>query len=96
MNQQALLGYEKAFGPEHTLMLDTVNHLGILYSEQGKLAKAEEMYLWALRGKEEAWGPKHMRVLVGLEELWGLGAPSTRRPLEQWATLPLFTRAKVG
>jgi hypothetical protein len=39
------LGYEKAWRPDHTstLDLDTVNDLGILYKDQGKLDEAEKM-----------------------------------------------------
>jgi tetratricopeptide (TPR) repeat protein len=54
MYQRALRGYEKALGAEHTSTLDTVNNLGILYADQGKLAEAEEMYQRALKGKEKA------------------------------------------
>ncbi|KAJ5151485.1 uncharacterized protein N7482_010737 [Penicillium canariense] len=50
--QQALIGYEKALGPNHTSTLVTVNNLGILYSDQGKLKEAEEMYQRALAGYE--------------------------------------------
>jgi len=39
MYQRALQGFEKAWGPEHTLTLDTVNSLGILYRSQGKLVE---------------------------------------------------------
>ena len=39
---RALRGYEKVWGAEHTLTLDTVNNLGILYAKQGKMVEAEE------------------------------------------------------
>ncbi|KAL4967483.1 P-loop containing nucleoside triphosphate hydrolase protein, partial [Aspergillus stella-maris] len=42
MYQRALAGKEKALGPDHISTLDTVNNLGILYSNQGKLQEAEE------------------------------------------------------
>jgi hypothetical protein len=35
---------EKALGVEHTSTLETVNNLGNLYSDQGKLARAKQMY----------------------------------------------------
>ena len=54
MYQRALQGYEKAWGPEHTSTLDTVNNLGVLYAKQGKLVEAEQMYQRALQGKEKA------------------------------------------
>ena len=37
--ERALEGREKALGPEHTSTLGTVNNLGILYKDQGKLAE---------------------------------------------------------
>ena len=43
MYERALQGYEKAWGPEHTSTLDTVNNLAILYKNQGKLVEAEQM-----------------------------------------------------
>ncbi|KAJ6002320.1 hypothetical protein N7499_001813 [Penicillium canescens] len=43
-NHRALAGYQKALGPDHTSTLNTVNNLRNLYSDQGKLKKAEEMY----------------------------------------------------
>ncbi|KAI0107085.1 hypothetical protein GGR51DRAFT_517343 [Nemania sp. FL0031] len=66
---RALRGYEKAWGPEHTLTLSTVNNLGNLYSNQGKLEEAEAMYIRALRGKEKAWGPEHTSTLNTVNNL---------------------------
>ncbi|KAI0188088.1 kinesin light chain [Astrocystis sublimbata] len=43
--------------------------LGNLYSDQGKLQKAEDMYLRALRGKEKAWGPDHTSTLSTVNNL---------------------------
>jgi len=51
----ALADYEKAWGPEHTSTLDTVNNLGMLYRHQGRHNDAEMMYNRALAGKEKAW-----------------------------------------
>ena len=50
--------------------LRTVNNLGNLYKDQGKMKEAEEMYLRALRGKEEAWGAEHTSTL---DTVYGLG-----------------------
>ncbi|KAF2258627.1 hypothetical protein CC78DRAFT_586912 [Lojkania enalia] len=44
MYQRALEGYKKAWGPNYTSTLSTVNNLGLLYADQGKLAEAEKMY----------------------------------------------------
>jgi tetratricopeptide (TPR) repeat protein len=56
MLKRALVGFEKALGPGHTSTLDTVNNLGLLYANQGKLDEAEKMYDQALRGYEAALG----------------------------------------
>src|SRR5437764_15068417 len=41
--------------------LSTVNNLGLLYKNQGKMVDAEEMYQRALRGYEKAVGNGHPR-----------------------------------
>ena len=57
-------------GAKHTSTLNTVNNLGLLYKNQGKMKEAEEMLLRALRGYGEAWGAKHMSAL---DTVYGLG-----------------------
>ncbi|KAI9685461.1 MAG: hypothetical protein M1822_004592 [Bathelium mastoideum] len=74
MYMRALQGYEAALGPKHTLTLDTVNNLGILYKDQGKLAEAEAMYMRALQGKEEVLGPRHTSALMTINNLGDLYA----------------------
>ena len=54
MYLEALPGFEKAWGAEHTSTLKTVTNLGCLYVKQGKMAEAEAMYLRALQGLEKA------------------------------------------
>jgi hypothetical protein len=54
MYVRALRGYEKAWGPDRVSALDTVNNLGVLYEDQGKMVEAEEMYVWVLREKVKA------------------------------------------
>ncbi len=39
------------------------HRLGDLYSDQGKMKEAEDMYLRALTGSEKAWGPVHTSTL---------------------------------
>ncbi|KAJ5275495.1 kinesin light chain [Penicillium chrysogenum] len=39
--------------------LTVVNNLGLLYSAQGKLKEAEEIYQRALAGYKKALGPHH-------------------------------------
>jgi tetratricopeptide (TPR) repeat protein len=59
---RALAGNEKALGPDHISTLSTVNNLGILYRDQGKLAEAERMFLRAL-------GPDHISTLSTVNNL---------------------------
>jgi Tfp pilus assembly protein PilF len=63
MYERALRGKKKALGPNYTLILDTVNNLGLLYADQGKLGKAEQIYEQALRGKKEALELNHTSIL---------------------------------
>jgi tetratricopeptide (TPR) repeat protein len=58
MYTRALQGKEEALGPKHTSTLDTVNNLGALYKDQGKLAEAEAIYTRTLQGYEETLGLK--------------------------------------
>ena len=74
MYQRALQGKEKAWGPDHTSTLDTVNNLANLYSDQGKLVEAEQMYQRTLQGYQEAIGPDDIITYVpALNTIWGLG-----------------------
>jgi Tfp pilus assembly protein PilF len=76
MYLRALQWYEKAWGAEHTSTLDTVNNLGLLYADQGKMAEAEAMYLRALQGYENAVGADHPRTRVIARNLSALRASS--------------------
>ncbi|KAF1360965.1 TPR-like protein, partial [Lizonia empirigonia] len=69
MYQRALQGKEKAWGPEHTSTLHTVNNLGILYKNLGRLDEAENMFQRALQGYEKAWGPEHTSTLDTVNNL---------------------------
>jgi Tfp pilus assembly protein PilF len=69
MYERALQGYEEALGPNHTSTLDTLNNLGVLYEDQGKLGEAEKIYERALQGYEEALGPNHTSTLDTLNNL---------------------------
>ena len=51
---RALKGKKKAWGTEHISTLNTVNNLGLLYKDQGKIAEAEAIYIRALEGKKKA------------------------------------------
>jgi tetratricopeptide (TPR) repeat protein len=50
----------------------TLDMLGLLWSDQGKLAEAEAMYLRALEGKEKALGPDHTSTLETVNNLGNL------------------------
>jgi len=69
MYKRALVGYEKALGPEHTSTLDTVNNLGVLYSDQDRHEDAEMMYKRALVGYEKALGAEHTSTLQTVNNL---------------------------
>jgi hypothetical protein len=49
-----------------------VNNLGLLYSDQGKITEAEEMYQRALAGYEKALGPDHTSTLYTFHNLGNL------------------------
>ena len=59
--QRALKGRAKAWGPAHSSTLDTVNNLGLLYADLGRLEEAEVMYQRALKGYEKALGREAVR-----------------------------------
>ena len=64
MYLRALQGFEKAWGPEHTSTLNTVNNLGLLYAVLGRLDEAEKMYLRALKGYEKALGKEAVKRYI--------------------------------
>jgi tetratricopeptide (TPR) repeat protein len=74
MYTQALQGKKKALGPKHTSTLLTVHALGLLYADQGKLAKAEAMYTQALQGYKEALSSENLRsYLPALSAMFAFG-----------------------
>ncbi|KAF2189339.1 TPR-like protein [Zopfia rhizophila CBS 207.26] len=54
------------------IILNAILLLGNLYADQGKLGEAEKMYERALRGYEEALGPKHTSTLDTVNNLGNL------------------------
>ncbi|KAK5188298.1 hypothetical protein LTR99_011135 [Exophiala xenobiotica] len=72
MYLRALQGYEGALGPNHTSTLDTVNNLGNLYKNQGKLDESEQMYQRALAGFDKALGVDHTSTLNTVNNLGNL------------------------
>jgi tetratricopeptide (TPR) repeat protein len=57
-------GKKKAWGPEHTSTLSTVNNLGSLYNSLGRVNEAEEMYERALTGYTEALGQEALKTYI--------------------------------
>jgi tetratricopeptide (TPR) repeat protein len=74
MYMRALEGKEAALGPKHTSTLSTVNNLGNLYANQGKLGEAEAMFLQALQGYKESLGADQIRTyLPALNTMGNMG-----------------------
>jgi len=72
IDMRALRGKKKAWGPEHTSTLNTVNNLANLLADQGKMVKAEEMYVRALRGYQKTVGndrPTTQKIARNLQAL---------------------------
>jgi hypothetical protein len=57
---------------EHRSTRDTVDNLGLLYADQGRLLEAEQTYQQALQGYEKAWGPEHTSTLNTVNNLRNL------------------------
>lgn len=72
MFPRALAGTEKALGSEHMSTLSIVNNLGLLCTDQGRLAEAEGMYERALAGYEKALRPEHTSIVELAQRLSAL------------------------
>src|SRR3569833_1941568 len=59
-------------GQDHISTLDTVNNLGSLYVDQGRLVEAESMYQRALKGKEKAFGKDKISTLEKVNKIGNL------------------------
>ena len=53
MFRRALEGYEKAWGPQHTLTLRAVNNLAQIHRDQDKMQEAEAMFRPVLEGDKK-------------------------------------------
>jgi Tetratricopeptide repeat len=67
-----LLEIAKPLGSEDMSTLVIVNNLGTLYNTQGKLAKAEQMYLQVLKDYEKMLGREHTSTLAIVNNLGAL------------------------
>ena len=80
---------EKALGPEHPEVGQSLNNLAELYRAQGKYVEAEPLHRRALAIREKALGPEHPAVATNLNNLAELyreqGKYAKAEPLNQRA-----------
>ncbi len=69
---RALAISEKALGPEHPDVAQSLNNLAALYQTQGHYAEAEPLYQRSLAIWEKALGTEHPNVATSLNNLAGL------------------------
>jgi CHAT domain-containing protein/Tfp pilus assembly protein PilF len=70
--QRALAILEKALGPNHPSLANSLGNLAILYASQGRYAEAEPLYKRSLAIKEKTLGPNHFDVATSLNALASL------------------------
>jgi tetratricopeptide (TPR) repeat protein len=70
--QQALTIREKALGPEHPDVAQSLNNLAELYRAQEHYAEAEPLYQRALMIREQRLGLDHPNVVVTLKNYFAL------------------------
>ena len=63
---------EKALGPDHPDVANSLNNLAVLYRDLGRYEAAEPLFKRALAIDEKALGPDHPDVAVSLNHLAGL------------------------
>jgi tetratricopeptide (TPR) repeat protein len=90
MYQRALQGYEKAWGLDHTSTLDTVNNLGSLYADLGRLDEAEKMYQRATQGYEKALPS------VASKRFLDIRANGTKMSFQHWQICMMVRDGTVG
>lgn len=78
MLQQVLEVKQKELGPDHISALVTINKLGVLYQDQGRLQEEEAMYQQALVGYEKVLGPDNWQTQCSREILSTLWKPQRR------------------
>ena len=87
--ERALDIREKALGPEHPDVGQTLSGLALLYRTQGQYEQAEPLFQQALSIAEKALGPKHPNLAASFNNLAGL-----YRAQGQYAQAePLYQRA---
>ena len=67
--KRALVIWEKALGPDHPDVAETLDNLALLYDAEARYAQAEPLYKRALAIWEKALGPDHPDVALSLNNL---------------------------
>ncbi|MGH8655016.1 MAG: tetratricopeptide repeat-containing protein [Gammaproteobacteria bacterium] len=70
--ERSLAIYEKALGPAHPYVAQSLDNLAGLYKTQGQYAKSEALYQRALAIREQALGVEHPDVAQSLNNMAGL------------------------
>jgi tetratricopeptide (TPR) repeat protein len=68
-DKRSLAIREKAFGPDHLAVAESLNNLAALYERQRNYADAEPLYKRSLTIREKALGPDHLEVAQSLNNL---------------------------
>jgi len=87
--QRALAMRERALGPTHVDVAESLNNLAVLYDAQGRYAEAEPLYRRSLAIRESRLGPDHNDVGESLNNL----ADNYRAQGRYAEAEPLFRRA---
>jgi CHAT domain-containing protein/tetratricopeptide (TPR) repeat protein len=94
--ERSLAIREKARGPRHPEVAESLSNLAALYQAQGAYAKAEPLYLRALDINEKALGPMHPEVATSLNNLaWLHQARGAYAKVEPLLVRALDLREKV-
>jgi Tfp pilus assembly protein PilF len=63
---------EKALGPDHPDVANSLNNLAALYQKQGRNADAEPLYKQSVAILERSLGPDHPEIATNLNNLGAL------------------------
>ena len=69
MYLRALIGYEKALGPEHKRALDIRYNLGLLYKVRSMPGNAVKQFELVVQGYTKLLGPEHGETIRALFQL---------------------------
>ena len=74
MYERALAIFDRIYGPKHLQVAAVLGNLGVLYHQQGDLARAKSVEERALAIREQALGPQHINVACSLSGLANIAA----------------------